>query len=241
VDSEHASLAQLLEGVEISSVEKLTLTASGGPFRGWSTEQLASVTVEQALAHPTWSMGGKISIDSATMMNKGLELIEAHHLFGFDYQNLDVVVHPQSIVHALVGLVDGMSLAHLGNPDMRSPIAWAIGYPDRPKLDIPRLDLGAVGRLEFEAPDEVTFKSLRLAREAGMAGGTAGCILNAANEVAVEAFLRSQIPFTAVADTVEATLERVESGRAFDFAAVQRADTEARTAASSLVAARLRR
>ena len=238
VDSEHASLAQLLEGVELEAVEKLTLTASGGPFRGWTADRLARVTVEQALAHPTWSMGGKISIDSATLMNKGLEVIEAHHLFGFDYEQIDVVVHPQSLVHALVGLVDGMALAHLGIPDMRSPIAWAISYPDRPRLDIPRLNLAELGSLEFEAPDESTFKALRLAREAGTTGGTAPCILNAANEVAVASFLNSEIPFTAIADTVEATLEQVEATRAYDFAAVERADAAAREASRSIIAVR---
>jgi 1-deoxy-D-xylulose-5-phosphate reductoisomerase len=157
VDSEHASLAQLIGDIPAESVESVSLTASGGPFRGRSAADLERVTVEEALAHPTWSMGGKITIDSATMMNKGLEVIEARHLFRIGYDRIRVVVHPQSIVHALASLVDGMVLAHLGHPDMRAPIAWALAHPERPRLDTERLDLASVGRLEFESPDEIAF------------------------------------------------------------------------------------
>src|SRR5204863_7452408 len=157
--------------------------------------------------HPTWAMGGKITIDSATLMNKGLELIEAHHLFGLPYEQIDVVVHPQSIVHALIHLNDGASLAHLGNPDMRVPISYALHFPERADVPVPTLDLAAVGELTFEEPDADTFPCLGLAREAGAAGGTTPCVLNAADEVAVEAFLSGEIPLTGIAEVVEATLE----------------------------------
>ena len=171
------------------------LTASGGPFRG-RTDLDERDAASEALAHPTWDMGGKITIDSATLMNKGLELIEAHHLFGVPYDRIDVVVHPQSIVHALVHLNDGASLAHLGYPDMRVPISYALHHPERADVPVPTLDLAEVGELTFEAPDAETFACLRLAREAAEAGGTAPCVLNAANEVAVHAFLRGELPFT---------------------------------------------
>ena len=236
VDSEHASLAQLLEGVPPESVESLTITASGGPFRGFTPSHLDEVSVEQALAHPTWAMGGKITIDSATLMNKGLEVIEAHHLFELDYDRINVVVHPQSLVHALVNLVDGMSLAHMGLPDMRSPIAWALAHPNRPGLDIPRLDLAAVGQLEFSEPDVATFRALPLAIEAGRTGGTAPTILNAANEVAVEGFLDGRIRFPQIAETVAATLEGVDGGRAYDFDTIWNADRLAREFAGRRVA-----
>ncbi len=197
VDSEHSALFQLLAGERPGTVDRLVLTASGGPFRGRT--DLSGVTREEALAHPTWDMGGKITIDSATLMNKGLEVIEAHHLFGVPYERIDVVVHPQSIVHSLIHLNDGASLAHLGNPDMRVPISFALHYPDRADVPVKTLDLAEVGSLDFEPPDEDTFPCLRLAREAGAAGGTAPCVLNAANEVAVDAFLGGRLPFTGIA------------------------------------------
>src|SRR5205085_5927033 len=175
---------QLLSGQPPGAVERLTITASGGPFRGRSREELEDVSVEEALAHPTWSMGGKITIDSATLMNKGLEVMEAHHLFGTPYERIDVVVHPQSIVHAMVQLCDGSTKAHLGYPDMRVAIGYALHHPDRADLPIEPLDLIKLGKLEFAEPDLDRFPCLRLAREAAMQGGTAPCALNAANEVA---------------------------------------------------------
>src|SRR5256884_5951313 len=182
VDSEHSALCQLLASERAGTVERLILTASGGPFRGMGREELQDVTPEQALAHPTWDMGGKITIDSATLMNKGLELIEAQHLFGVPLEQIDVVVHPQSIVHALVHLNDGASLAHLGYPDMRVPISYALHHPDRADVPVDTLDLTAIGELTFEAPDLETFACLRLAYQAAEAGGTAPCVLNAADE-----------------------------------------------------------
>ncbi|MGI9557096.1 MAG: 1-deoxy-D-xylulose-5-phosphate reductoisomerase, partial [Solirubrobacterales bacterium] len=208
VDSEHSALHQLIRGEAPGSVERLVLTASGGPFRGRT--DLAEVTREEALDHPTWDMGGKITIDSATLINKGLELIEAHHLFQLPYDRIDVVVHPQSIVHALVHLNDGASLAHLGYPDMRVPISYALHFPERADVETPALDLAAVGQLTFEEPDLQTFPCLRLAREAGEAGGTAPCALNAANEVAVDAFLRGRIPFVGIAEVIEGCLESTD-------------------------------
>ncbi len=196
VDSEHSALHQLVAGEPPGTVERLTLTASGGPFRGRTRDELAAVTIEQALKHPTWAMGAKITVDSATLMNKGLELIEAHHLFAMPYDAIDVVVHPQSIVHALVTLCDGAQLAHLGHPDMRVPISYALRYPDR--TDVPAirsLDLAEVGALTFESVDDEAFPSLGIARAAAVAGGTAPCVLNAANEIAVHAFLRGRLGF----------------------------------------------
>ena len=205
VDSEHSALYQLIGGEAPGTVEKLVLTASGGPFRG--RDDLDGVSVEEALAHPTWRMGGRITIDSATLMNKGFEAIEAHHLFGVPYGRIDVVVHPQSLVHSLIHLNDGSSLAHLGYPDMRVPISYALHHPERADVDVPRLDLAAAGSLTFEAPDLETFACLRLALEAGEAGGTAPCVLNAADEVAVAAFLDGRIPFTGIAAVIERVLE----------------------------------
>ncbi|HYV16019.1 MAG TPA: 1-deoxy-D-xylulose-5-phosphate reductoisomerase [Conexibacter sp.] len=231
VDSEHSAIYQLLHGEEPGTVEQLILTASGGPFRGRSVEQLRDVTVEQALAHPTWAMGGKITIDSATLMNKGLELIEAHHLFGTPYERIEVVVHPQSIVHSLVQLCDGATLAHLGYPDMRVPISYALHHPERAEVPVKPLDLVSVGSLTFEAPDEETFACLRLAREAAVAGGTAPCVLNAANEVAVHAFLAGRLRFTAIADVIAQTLDAVPAGRVHAFETLYGADRDARAAA----------
>jgi 1-deoxy-D-xylulose-5-phosphate reductoisomerase len=229
VDSEHAALHQLVAGEEPGTVDRLVLTASGGPFRGRT--DLAGVTREQALAHPTWSMGGKITIDSATLMNKGLELIEAHHLFGVPYDRIDVVVHPQSIVHAFVHLNDGASLAHLGYPDMRVPISYALNYPQRVDVPVDTLDLVELGSLTFEAPDLDTFGCLRLAREAGEAGGTAPCVLNAANEVAVHAFLAGELPFDGIARVIESTMAALPAQPVRHFSDLYKADAEARDVA----------
>ena len=237
VDSEHSALMQLI-GAESApgTVERLVLTASGGPFRGRTAADLADVTREDALDHPTWDMGGKITVDSATLMNKGLEVIEAHHLFGVPYERIDVVVHPQSIVHALVHLNDGASLAHLGNPDMRVPISYALHWPDRVDVPVETLDLAAVGSLTFEPPDTDAFPCLRLAREAAIAGGTAPCVLNAANEVAVHAFLAGELPFTGIAEVVEHALESVPARPLRHFSDLYAVDTEAREAARAVSA-----
>ncbi len=238
VDSEHSALHQLLNvdgPPSPGSVSRLIVTASGGPFRGRSAAQLADVTIEQALAHPTWAMGGKITIDSATLMNKGLEVIEAHHLFGTPYEDIEVVVHPQSIIHSLVQLCDGATLAHLGYPDMRVPIAYGLHYPDRAELPIAALDLVALGALTFEAVDDDTFRCLRLAREAGIAGGTAPCTLNAANEIAVHAFLQGRLAFASIPDVIEATLQRTPQPPVHSFDALADADAEARRIAAELV------
>ena len=238
VDSEHSALFQLLAAEQPGAVDKLVLTASGGPFRGRTRAQLEEVTIEEALAHPTWSMGGKISIDSATMMNKGLEVIEAHHLFGVSYDRIDVVVHPQSIVHALITLVDGTALAHLGNPDMRAPIAYALHHPERVPVPIAPLDLAAHGRLDFEPVDLEAFPCLRLAREVGIAGGTAPCVLNAANEVAVHAFLTGRLGFLGIAEVISGTLDELPGEPIRAFETLYAADREARELAGDLVAAR---
>jgi 1-deoxy-D-xylulose-5-phosphate reductoisomerase len=234
VDSEHSALYQLIAGERPGTVDRLVLTASGGPFRGRS--DLDGVTVEEALAHPTWRMGGKITVDSATLMNKGLELIEAHHLFGVPYERIDVVVHPQSIVHALVHLNDGASLAHLGYPDMRVPISYALHHPERADVPVPTLDLVELGELTFEAPDVDTFGCLRLAREAAAAGGTAPCVLNAANEVAVHAFLRGELSFTGIARVIESTLAELPARPVRHFSDLYAADGEAREVARSVAA-----
>ena len=233
VDSEHSALHQLIRGEGPGTVERLVLTASGGPFRGRT--ELGEVTREEALAHPTWEMGGKITIDSATLINKGLELIEAHHLFGIPYAQIDVVVHPQSIVHAVVHLNDGASLAHLGYPDMRVPISYGLHYPERVDVAAPLLDLVAVGELTFEEPDLTTFPCLRLAREAGEAGGTAPCVLNAANEVAVSAFLEGRIPFVGIAAVIEESLDSLPLTDPGHFDDLFAADEEARRRAGELV------
>jgi len=238
VDSEHSALHQLIAGERAGTVDRLVLTASGGPFRGRTREQLADVTVEEALAHPTWQMGGKITIDSATLMNKGLELIEAHHLFGVPYARIDVVVHPQSIVHSLVQLCDGASLAHLGYPDMRVPISYALHYPERAEVPVPALDLAALGSLTFEPVDEDAFPCLRLAREAAAAGGTAPCVLNAANEVAVHAFLRDELRFTDIAAVIDDTLTQLPAAPVRAFESLYEADRAARELAGAQIAAR---
>ena len=232
VDSEHSALHQLVRG-ETGNVERLVLTASGGPFRGRT--DLSGVTREEALAHPTWDMGGKITIDSATLINKGLEVIEAHHLFALPYERIDVLVHPQSIVHAIVHLNDGASLAHLGYPDMRVPISYALHHPERADVDVPTLDLASQGELSFEQPDFEAFPCLRLAREAGEAGGTAPCVLNAANEVAVAAFLEGRIPFTGIAEVVGEALEALPATQPSHFEDLYAADAEAREEATRLI------
>jgi 1-deoxy-D-xylulose-5-phosphate reductoisomerase len=238
VDSEHAALHHLLHGVPTGALERMTITASGGPFRGRSRAELADVTVEQALNHPTWSMGGKITIDSATLMNKGLEVIEAHHLFDVPYDRIGVVVHPQSIIHALVETVDGAQLAHLGLPDMRIAIAYALHHPDLVELPTRRLSLPEIGALTFEDVDEDAFPCLRLCREAALAGGTAPCVLNAANEVAVHAFLNGRLSFTGIADVIDATLQELPGGPVRAFESLFEADREAREVAAERIGAR---
>jgi 1-deoxy-D-xylulose-5-phosphate reductoisomerase len=233
VDSEHSALMQLLAGHAPGEVERLTLTASGGPFRGRT--DLAGVTPAEALAHPTWEMGGRITIDSATLLNKGLEVIEAHHLFGLAYGWIDVVVHPQSIIHALVELADGAQLAHLGHPDMRVPISYALHYPRRAGVAVQPLDLATVGELTFEQPDLETFPCLRLAREAGSAGGNAPCVLNAADEMAVAAFLAERIPFTAIPEVIAGSLDAIEAQPFADFEELFACDARAREVAARLV------
>jgi 1-deoxy-D-xylulose-5-phosphate reductoisomerase len=240
VDSEHSALHQLIAGEGAggtASIEKLVLTASGGPFRGRSRADLEDVSVEEALKHPTWDMGGKITIDSATLMNKGLEVIEAHHLFGVGYDRIDVVVHPQSIVHSLITLCDGAALAHLGHPDMAVPISYALHHPDRVDVPLRRLDLTEVGALTFEPVDHEAFPCLGLARAAAIAGGTAPCVLNAANEIAVHAFLRGRLGFLAIADVIERTLDALPPAPVRAFESLYEADREARAVATAVVEA----
>ncbi|MBK5265640.1 MAG: 1-deoxy-D-xylulose-5-phosphate reductoisomerase [Alphaproteobacteria bacterium] len=208
VDSEHNAIFQCLAGGRIEEVARITLTASGGPFRTLTSAQMATVTPAQAVKHPNWSMGAKISVDSATMMNKGLELIEAHHLFPVGLDRIGIMVHPQSVIHSLVEFRDHSTLAQLGSPDMRIPIAHALAWPERMATPCAPLDLVAIGRLDFEAPDEERFPAIRLAREAIVAGGACPAILNAANEVAVEAFLKEKISFLEIAMVVTETLSR---------------------------------
>ena len=240
VDSEHSALHQLLASEQPGTVQRLILTASGGPFRGRRAADLEDVTVEQALAHPTWTMGGKITIDSATLMNKGLELIEAHHLFGTAYAEIEVIVHPQSIIHSLIQLCDGATLAHLGYPDMRVPISYGLHYPERVDVPVRPLDLAELGALTFEPADTETFACLRLAREAGIAGGTAPCTLNAANEVAVHAFLGGRLRFLQIAEVIEETLTRLPAQQVHSFDSLAHADGQARRLAGELVESLMR-
>jgi 1-deoxy-D-xylulose-5-phosphate reductoisomerase len=212
VDSEHSAIFQVLQPDCRDRVARLILTASGGPFRGWSRQEMADVTVEQAVAHPKWSMGRKISVDSAQMMNKGLEMIEASYLFAMPSDRIDVLIHPQSIVHSLVEYEDGSTLAQLGEPDMRTPISCAWSWPDRAPWPAPRLDLAAHGQLTFEAPDEEAFPALRLARDVLNAGGGAPAAMNAANEVGVAAFLDRRIGFLDIAALVAETLDELGGG-----------------------------
>ena len=228
VDSEHSAMLQLLADRSPDQVRSLVLTGSGGPFRGRRREELEDVTPDEALAHPTWSMGPKITVDSATLANKGLEVLEAHFLFGLPYDRIEVVVHPTSIVHALVRLRDGAVLAHLGYPDMRMPISYALTYPARAATPVPQLDLASGLTLEFEAPNLDVFPLLMLAREAGERGGTYPCAFNAANEVAVQAFLDGRIGFIDIAAAVEDVLERVDGSPARDLQELIEADRRAR-------------
>ena len=237
VASEHSAIFQVFDFDHADSVERIILTASGGPFRGLSMDEMAAVTPEQAVAHPNWDMGAKISVDSATMMNKGLEIIEAHHLFAMPAERIEVLVHPQSVIHSCVAYVDGSVLAQMGSPDMRTPIAYALGWPNRMGAPVKRLDLAELGRLTFEAPDLVRFPALRLAWEALKTGGGAPTILNAANEVAVAAFLARRIGFLDIARIVERTLETVRNAPIGTLSDVLDADAAARRSAEQQVAA----
>jgi 1-deoxy-D-xylulose-5-phosphate reductoisomerase len=235
VDSEHSAIFQVIEEDRLEAVDRIILTASGGPFRQLDRAAMARVTPKQAVAHPTWDMGAKISVDSATMMNKGLEIIEAHHLFQLPESRIEVLVHPQSVIHSMVSYVDGSVLAQLGNPDMRTPIAYALAWPKRMRAPVERLDLSQIGTLTFEPPDPERFVALRLAREALKAGGTAPTVLNAANEVAVEHFLAGRIGFLGITDAVEATLDAIPQRPLTSLQAVIEVDREARLAANSAV------
>ncbi len=235
VDSEHSAIFQLFDFDRPEGIEKIILTASGGPFRSFSLAEMADVTPAQAVKHPNWSMGAKISVDSATMMNKGLELIEAHYLFALPDERIEILVHPQSIVHSMVAYVDGSVLAHLGTPDMRTPIAYALGWPRRMDAPSARLDLAQIGMLSFEAPDFERFPALRLAREALQAGGCAPTVLNAANEVAVQAFLDGRIAFTDIARTVERVMAKSNFGLADSLDNVAAADGAARQLTGGLI------
>jgi 1-deoxy-D-xylulose-5-phosphate reductoisomerase len=235
VDSEHSAIFQVFDFEQHDRIEKIVLTASGGPFRRATREFMAGVTPEQAVAHPNWSMGAKISVDSASMFNKGLELIEAHHLFAMPEERIDIVVHPQSVIHSAVTYVDGSMLAQLGSPDMRTPIAYALGWPKRIDAPVPRLDLAAIASLTFEAPDPQRFPALRLARRALQSGGSAPTVLNAANEVAVEAFLARGIGFLDIAAIVEQTLEAVEHADLASIEDVLAQDRRARDCARTII------
>lgn len=235
VDSEHNAIFQCLQGGRIADVRSITLTASGGPLRTWSADRLARATPAQAVAHPNWDMGAKISVDSATMMNKGLEFIEAHHLFPVGLDALRIVVHPQSVVHSMVEYCDGSTLAQLGPSDMRVPIASCLAWPERMDTPCAPLDLAAIGSLTFEAPDEDRFPATRLARNAAHAGGAAPAVLNAANEVAVAAFLAGQIAFTRIAPVVEETLDRYAPSAPSTLDDVLAVDTEARSRAREVM------
>jgi 1-deoxy-D-xylulose-5-phosphate reductoisomerase len=233
VDSEHSAAFQLLEGRDPETVGSLVLTASGGPFRSRTRAELSSVTRAEALAHPTWNMGPKITVDSATLMNKGLELIEAHFLFDLPYERIEVVVHPTSVVHALVRMRDGAALAHVGYPDMRVPISFALTYPDRDATTIEPLDFSSGLILEFSPPDDDAFPCLGLARAAGEAGRSMPCVLNAANEIAVGAFLDGRLPFLGIAEVVERTLNEVEGVEVNDLEELGAVDAEGRRVASA--------
>lgn len=237
VDSEHSAIYQVFDFENADKVETIILTASGGPFRCLEADEMAKVTPAQAVAHPNWDMGAKISVDSATMMNKGLELIEAFHLFPVEIEQIEIVVHPQSVIHSLVAYVDGSVLAQLGQPDMRTPIAYALAWPDRMQAPAPRLRLSEVGNLTFEEPDERKFPALRLAREALRLGGAAPIVLNAANEIAVESFLSEQIGFLDISRIVEQTMEKADPVRLSSLADVIDIDEEARARACSLIRA----
>jgi 1-deoxy-D-xylulose-5-phosphate reductoisomerase len=235
VDSEHNAIFQALQGGQIEQVRKITLTASGGPFRTWTREQMASVTPEQAVAHPNWDMGAKISVDSATMMNKGLELIEAHYLFPVGLENIEILVHPQSVIHSMVEYHDRSTLAQLGSPDMRIPIASALAWPDRMITNCEPLDLAEIGSLEFERPDESRFPATRIAREAIMAGGAKPAMLNAANEVAVAAFLDRAVQFLDITEIVTRLLDSYSPPAPNALADIFAIDKESRVRTEQLV------
>jgi len=235
VDSEHNAIFQVLDFKHLDAVDRIILTASGGPFRTFSRAAMAEVTPEQAVAHPNWDMGAKISVDSATMMNKGLELIEAHHLFGLPEARIEILVHPQSVVHSMVAYSDGSVLAQMSQPDMRTPIAYALAWPGRMAAPVPRLDFTEVGQLTFEAPDSERFPALRLARQALQAGGSAPTILNAANEVAVAAFLAGKLGFLGIAEVVDRTLEELAAAPLGGLDDVWRTDREARLVATGML------
>ncbi len=246
IDSEHNAIFQCMpvDGgarISLAGVSKVLLTASGGPFRTWSTEQMRQATPDQACAHPNWSMGRKISVDSASLMNKGLEFIEACWIFDLAPELVEVVVHPQSIIHSMVQYRDGSVLAQMGNPDMRTPIAYGLGWPDRLSSGVGPLDLVATAQLDFEAPDESRFPCLRLARESVAAGGTAMAICNAANEIAVAAFLGEQIRFTDIPLVIENVLQQMSVVEPTSLAVVEAADNEARILARETIDASLRR
>jgi 1-deoxy-D-xylulose-5-phosphate reductoisomerase len=234
VDSEHNAIFQVLDFDRLDSVDRIILTASGGPFRTMSRAAMAEVTPAQAIAHPNWDMGAKISVDSATMMNKGLELIEAHHLFGLAETQIEILVHPQSVVHSLVAYSDGSVLAQMGQPDMRTPIAYTLAWPRRMAAPVERLDLAKIGQLTFEAPDSTRFPALRLSRQALQTGGSAPTILNAANEVAVQGFMDGRLGFLDIAEVVERTLERMPVASLNRLEDVWQIDNEARQIAIDL-------
>lgn len=235
VDSEHNAIFQVLQDQALDAVEQIILTASGGPFRTWSLDDMARATPAEAVAHPNWSMGAKISVDSASMMNKGLELIEAAHLFGQPSSRIAILVHPQSVIHSMVAYTDGSVLAQLGTPDMRTPIAYTLAWPHRMPSPSERLDLAAISRLTFEPPDPERFPALRLAREALEAGGSAATVLNAANEVAVEAFLRGRLGFLGIIDVIERTQQRMGSQHLESLDHVTDIDAQSRVVAQAAV------
>ena len=236
VDSEHCALHQCLRAGRTNEVARLVLTASGGPFRGLTSAELESVGLDEALRHPTWTMGPKVTVDSSTLMNKGLEIIEAHELFGVPYDDISVVVHPQSVVHSMVTFKDGATIAQLSEPDMRLPIGYCLGFPDRSRHAFGHLDWQLVGHLDFEPPDRDVFRCLRLAEAAGREGGFAPAWLNAANEVAVAAFLEKRIRWSAIFEVVSDTLDALDGGSPTDAASVIEADRRARFVAEKAVA-----
>ncbi|HEV8571777.1 MAG TPA: 1-deoxy-D-xylulose-5-phosphate reductoisomerase [Actinomycetota bacterium] len=238
VDSEHAALAQCLRGERREDLRRVILTASGGPFRGWTREELAKASVKEALAHPTWRMGPKITIDSATLMNKGLEVIEAHYLFRLEFSQIDVVVHPESVIHGLAEFTDGSLMAQLAEPLMRLPIQLALGYPERLAKGVRSLDLASLRKLTFEPVDVDAFPALDLAYRAGRMGATFPAVLNAANEVGVMAFLEGKIPLTGIADVVGRVLDEHEPGSVVSLVTLDRADRWARRRAAELIEAR---
>ncbi|MDZ7372856.1 MAG: 1-deoxy-D-xylulose-5-phosphate reductoisomerase [candidate division KSB1 bacterium] len=235
IDSEHSAIFQCLQGEEPQGIRRLLLTGSGGPFRTWPRERIAKATVEEALAHPNWVMGPKITVDSATLMNKGLEVIEAHWLFGLPVDQIEVVIHPQSIVHSMVEFVDGSVKAQLGMPDMRIPIQYALSYPERLESDFPRVDFFAVGHLDFEPPDFQRFPALALAYQSARAGGTSPAVLNAANEVAVHAFLEGRIPFGRIPEIIEGTLAAHKQSSGAELSELLEVDRWARQQAEQMI------